>query len=246
MNFTKRKFLAFPIEQQHKKSAEILRKIYDSLILNSSYENEAVYYNLIQEWMKSDLLLNFDKKTISDRYHRHLKLANVAFKEHNLLPQIRVGDKFKAQEKWPIEIYLDQLRSAHNVGSILRTVEAFSLGEVFFSKDTPFIDHKQVQNSSMGSFEWVTCHRNASIENLKRPVIVMETAENALSLHQFVFPEEFTLALGNEEYGCRDETLKNADYIIEIPLRGRKNSLNVSNAFAIAAAEIQRQKEFVL
>lgn len=70
----------------------------------------------------------------------------------------------------------------------------------------------------------------------------METAAEAIPITDFEFPETFTLVIGNEEYGCSDAILAQADYVIKIPLRGRKNSLNVANAFAIAAAEISRQR----
>ncbi|MGA8165369.1 MAG: TrmH family RNA methyltransferase [Waddliaceae bacterium] len=49
--------------------------------------------------------------------------------------------------------------------------------------------------------------------------------------------------VGNEEYGCSTEVKRCGQIFLEIPLRGRKNSLNVANAFAIAAAEMTRQKE---
>ena len=52
----------------------------------------------------------------------------------------------------------------------------------------------------------------------------------------------FTLILGNEEYGISDKVLKEVDFLIKIPMMGRKNSLNIANAFAIAAYEIRRKK----
>jgi tRNA G18 (ribose-2'-O)-methylase SpoU len=62
-----------------------------------------------------------------------------------------------------------------------------------------------------------------------------------MPLSDFIFPASFTLILGNEEYGISNESLKLADYIVEIPLFGAKNSLNVACAFAIAASQIRRQ-----
>ena len=75
-------------------------------------------------------------------------------------------------------------------------------------------------------------------------------SENQTAVETMVAEEEedtlegmfLTFPLGNEEYGCSKETLAMADYLLTIPLYGRKNSLNVSNAFAIAAQEICRQK----
>lgn len=241
--FTKRRFQGFPFEKQHKKCAEILKQIYESLLSNHSFDAFLEEYHDIQKWMGSEFELSSNLKTIADRYHYHLQYANKTYLEHNLLPSIRQGDREQSSEIWPISIYLDRLRSAHNVGSIIRTVEAFALGTLYFSEQTPYIDHKQVQNASMGAFQFVQCYKDRQAKDLPKPFIVMETSQNAIPLQEFIFPEVFTLAVGNEEYGCSDEILKLADHVIEIPLRGRKNSLNVANAFAIAASEIQRQRK---
>ena len=79
------------------------------------------------------------------------------------------------------------------------------------------------------------------LSNLKKPLIALETVENAPSIYDFSFPETFSLLLGNEEYGLKEKTLRQADHIVQIPLLGSKNSLNVANAFAIVAGEISRK-----
>lgn len=224
---TKRLFLNFPIAKQHKKCAEALRK--------SDLDTYAKY----QLWLGLEPLPD-GQEALSNRYHYHLKAAGHGHKEHNLL--ITQGDKASGQEAWPIAIYLDQLRSAHNVGSIVRTCEALSLGTLYFSPGTPSLDHPQVQKTAMGAAAWVKTALCEQIEQLPRPIVALETAAEAVSLYEFAFPEAFTLAIGNEEYGLSTSLLEAADYLVKIPLRGRKNSLNVANAFAIAAAEIQRQR----
>jgi tRNA G18 (ribose-2'-O)-methylase SpoU len=138
-------------------------------------------------------------------------------------------------------VYLERLRSAHNVGSILRTVEGLGLGTVYFAEGTPFIDHHQVKSCSMESYNWVNCFKIHSLSELPRPLILLETGDDATGVHEFQFPDTFTLAVGNEETGCSDSLLAAADCIVQIPMRGRKNSLNVANAFALTAGEIVRQ-----
>ena len=156
---------------------------------------------------------------------------------------MKKGDKeINTQEILPIAIYLDNLRSAHNVGSIIRTAEAMSLGTIHFSNKTPFIDQKQVQDTSMRTHEWIACKAGTLLSELPRPILLLETSAQAVPITDYIFPEVFTLIVGNEEYGCSDEALQLADIAIEIPLSGRKNSLNVANAFAIAAYEIRKQR----
>jgi tRNA G18 (ribose-2'-O)-methylase SpoU len=235
--FTKRKFLKLPLKQQHKKCAEVLKVAYE----NTS-PDALQHYLELRNWMGNPFSFPSNQKEIADAYHKHLQVSEFCFKEHNLLPSIRKGDKHESHHNLELTIYLDHLRSGHNVGSIIRTVEAFSLGKLYFSENTPFIDNKKVQDAAMGSDQYVQCFQNFKLENLPKPIIVLETSNEAISLYDFIFPETFTLVCGNEEYGCSDDTLKLANYILEIPLSGRKNSLNVANAFAITASEIVRQK----
>lgn len=236
-DFTERKFKGLTSIQQHKICAETLEK----MCKDPTDSGKKIYKQLLG-WLNVGQP-NFDNyKELSDLYHWHLKEAKRSKKEHNLLPFVRQGDRCVAQPQWDIHIYLDHIRSAHNVGSIIRTTEAFSLGTLYFSEQTPPIEHKQVKDAAMGADQWVQARKDIDLEHLPKPMIAVETCENAVSLFDFEFPESFTMILGNEEYGCSDRSLKMADYIIEIPLRGRKNSLNVANAFAIVASEIYRQK----
>jgi tRNA G18 (ribose-2'-O)-methylase SpoU len=243
IEFTQRKFLSLSFEQQHKKCAEFIRQLYE-LAGTGADQDEWDAYNQLLTWMniETNPQEEMSPKEMADRYHWHLQQAKMSKREHHLLPQVRKGDRQEAAQPWEIGIYLDHIRSAHNVGSILRTVEALRLGSIYFSEQTPFIDHKQVQDTSMGAYAWVNCAQEQDLAQLKRPLIVLETSPDAISLYDFIFPETFTLAVGNEEYGCSDAILEAADYLVEIPIRGHKNSLNVANAFAIVAGEISRQK----
>lgn len=244
-DFTKRKFLELPLKRQHRKCAELLSQMYHRLAEKIDISNEILLYDSLITWMHKEKLENINPQTISDRYHSHLQLANCSKKEHHLLPRIRTGDRLEGANPWLIDIYLDHIRSAHNVGSIIRTMEAFRLGILYFSDQTPFVDHKQVQDTAMGAQSWITCKKEIALNELSRPIIALETSMDAISLYKFIFPTKFTLAIGNEEYGCSQSTLQEADYIVEIPLRGRKNSLNVANAFALVAGEIMRQRQSI-
>lgn len=235
--FTQRKFLSFPLEQQHKKCAELLRALY-------SEEADLATYNTLQEWMEAPSLTTSTPEAIANRYHLHLQKAGQQLKEHNLLPIVRTQDAATAAKPpGGATIYLDNIRSAHNVGSILRTTEAFAIGRVHFSTATPYIDNPQVQKTSMETHAWVPCTQSDDLNTLPRPLIALETSPQATPIDRFLFPRTFTLVLGNEEYGCSEATLQAADQLVEIPMAGRKNSLNVANAYAIVAAEIHRQQE---
>ncbi len=241
--FTKRKFLLLEPRQRHKKCALLLRSYYEKILkLNETPSFEE--YHTFASWMKIDSFFSTDLKILADRYHWHLGQAGLSLKEHNLLPHIRTGDHIPKCDFAEIAIYLDNVRSAYNVGSILRTTEALRTGKVYFSPKTPFIENEKVQHTAMGAASLVPCFQNVPLDSLPRPLIALDTSDDAIPVSEFLFPSIFTLILGNEEYGISQESLAQADYILEIPLFGAKNSLNVACAFAIAAAEIRKQQAF--
>jgi len=239
VTFTKRKFLSIDLQQRHKKCAERLREAYERL-----RKNDPVDFSEYETWVSWMKLLPFAYngiKGLADRYHWHLLEAGLSLKEHNLLPPIRKNDREPKAGFLPIAVYLDKIRSAYNVGSILRTAEALRIGAVHFSAKTPYIDNEKVVRTAMGAAELVPTFRETPLSSLPRPLIALETSDEAAPLEKFIFPRQFTLILGNEEYGVSDEALSLSDDLVEIPLLGAKNSLNVACAFAIAASEIRRQ-----
>ena len=234
---TEGEFLRYSKRFRHQKAAELLRAYHD---LN---DPKALFlYRRVEAWLQLPILDTEQFKSLSDRYHFHLDQTGFTWKEHNLLSSpFRTTDQCSLIPYLPITIYLDNLRSAFNVGSILRTTEALRVGRVCFGKNTPFIDNPKVQKTSMGTFDKVPCDRGLELSILPRPLIALETDETAPSIFDFVFPDSFTLMLGNEEYGLSDEALSLRAHTVRIPLHGFKNALNVASAFAIAAGVISHQ-----
>jgi tRNA G18 (ribose-2'-O)-methylase SpoU len=240
-SFTQKKFLRLQEEQRHKYCSICLKNIYEALLEKKDPSFFLQEYNQYLGWIKEKPFTTFDYKNLADQYHYHLKKAKIHLKEHNLLPNIRTGDSEAKKPFSSNAIFLDNIRSAYNVGSILRTVEALRMGAVHFAKKTPYIDNPKVKKISMHSVDKVSCSQNTDYLNLPRPIIIADTSKQAISLYEYIFPDSFTLVMGNEEYGVSDESLHHGDYIIEIPLFGSKNSINVACAFSIIASEWQRQ-----
>ena len=221
--FTHAKFISLPYRRQHKNAGEHLRSLYEKkLPIDTHYRN-------MESWLKLPHLTQDD---ITDRFHLHMKEAAVELQEHNLL--IKRFDSLSSSPYGPIHIYLEDLRSAFNIGNILRTVEAFRLGTIVFSEKTPNQMHPKVIKTAMGVASHVPC-KQSPLSSCPRPFIALETVEDAPSVHTFDFPKSFTLLVGNEERGLKTNTLESADYVVQIPLVGSKNSLNVASAFAITA-----------
>lgn len=152
-------------------------------------------------------------------------------------------------------IVLDNIRSGHNVGSILRTAEFFGLGEIYLGGITPGPEHKEVKKTSLGAEKNLRIKKHYSIfrlvAKLKKEghkILALEQDRRAINIfkskEQFVNHKAFNklaLVIGNELTGVSKKVLALADCILEIPRSGQKESLNVSVAFGIAAAVLSQK-----
>ncbi len=235
--------MTLSLQGRHKKAAHAVKKLYENL-LNASIDPACIAeYRTLESYLNLPTVdLSFE--ALSNRFHEHAKLSFLSFKEHHLLPTVTTQDLPSHEPFLPIDIFLDNIRSAHNIGSIVRTTEALRLGSLFFSKGMALISCKKLQDTAMGTLDKVNIQLTNDLSDLKKPLIAIETAKDAISLYDFIFPTSFSLLLGNEEYGLTQNSLSQADYIIKIPLHGFKNSLNVACAFSMIGNEIRRQHAY--
>jgi tRNA G18 (ribose-2'-O)-methylase SpoU len=235
-DFTEKKFLSLKKSLQHKKASQLLKELF----LANCPQSLVSCYRDMEKWLSLPETDLKDQKAVTDRFHFHLQEAGLCLKEHFLL-HVERADQESSTAFLPVYVFLPSLRSAFNVGSILRTMEAFRLGTVCFSGYTPTPQNPKVQKASMNTFDKVPCKLDCQLKDLPRPWIALETALPSIALSDFSFPKTFTLILGNEELGIPKQILVECDAILRIPLVGSKNSLNVASAFAIAAAAIRSQ-----
>ena len=142
-------------------------------------------------------------------------------------------------------VLLDNIRSAWNVGSILRSADGFGFSHAHLCGITPTPELDAVRKTSLGAEDFVawSYHPNAVqlVRGLKLEgwkVGALEEGERAIPLAQFKKSQmtgNFLLIVGNEVTGVDPELLDLADVILHIPMRGQKRSFNVANAFSIAA-----------
>ncbi|MFO7731427.1 MAG: TrmH family RNA methyltransferase [Spirochaetia bacterium] len=142
----------------------------------------------------------------------------------------------------PISLYLDDVRSPYNVGSIFRTAEAFGVRQLYLSAFTADPEHKRALRTSMGASSVVPWRRE-SLEAVaeSQPVFALELG--GTDIEEFPFPSEGVAVLGSEELGISPEARRIAEQsagIVSIPLRGAKGSLNVAAACGILLQAWQR------
>lgn len=150
-------------------------------------------------------------------------------------------------------VWLHNIRSVHNVGSIFRTADAVGVDHIYLSGYTPLpIDRfgrerNDMNKIALGAEQSVSWSQLKNIPediiNLKNngaELVYVEQDINSIPFDSFSAnnTQEVVLAMGEETEGFTDELLQYADTIIEIPMRGDKESLNVSVAFGIAAYSV--------
>ena len=140
-----------------------------------------------------------------------------------------------------IHIVLDRLRSAYNVGNIFRIAEAVGAAEVIACGYTAAPPHPKLEKTAMGADKLVPCRKMASSADAVRAlraegVKCIVAAEVVPGRSVFAWDYDYTfplaLVLGNEALGIAPETLELCDGIVELPMFGRKESINVGNAAA--------------
>lgn len=145
-------------------------------------------------------------------------------------------NEFRKQEKLPLVVVLDNVRSMHNIGSIFRTCDGFAVEKICLCGITAKPPHREIEKTALGatqSVEW-EYHETVSsaIEQLQNSgyiIIAIEQAENSLMLtdHKPTPSEKYALIFGNEVQGVSEEAMNMADECIEIPQFGTKHSFNI-------------------
>lgn len=151
------------------------------------------------------------------------------------LQRVSVAE-FKAQEKLPVVVVLDNVRSMHNVGSVFRTGDGFSIEKIYLCGITAQPPHREIEKTALGatqSVDWVhfpdTLGAIASLKEDGYKIIAIEQAAGSIMLHTYEpkADEKYALIFGNEVNGVSDEAMAVIDSCIEIPQFGTKHSFNI-------------------
>lgn len=158
-----------------------------------------------------------------------------------------------------IIVIAHNLRSTHNVGSLLRTAEGLGITEMYLTGYTPYpaliederLPHiatkldKQIAKTALGAEKTLPWHHVELIDEVLQKlsnegykIIALEQSQNAVPLPEFNPPAKVALIVGREVEGIEQSILEKSDDIIEIPMRGKKESFNVVQAAAMALYHI--------
>lgn len=147
-----------------------------------------------------------------------------------------------------VEAMLVDVRSAHNVGAMLRTADCAGVIKLYLAGYTPSpLDEfgrarAEISKTSLGANEsvaWEVCvDAIATIKQMQgdgAQVVALEQTPKSIDYRRVLISGRVLFIVGNEVDGLSQEILDAADFVASIPCRGIKESLNVSSAFAIAA-----------
>ena len=158
--------------------------------------------------------------------------------------------KNKSQKR-EVALVLPNIRSAYNVGSIFRTADAAGVSQVVLCGYTPRpVDkfdrvQKEIAKTALGgekSIPWIYEKGvTKAINDLKKEgftIVAIEQSKRSVDYRTLNFPKKMALVVGNEVKGLPKNILDKCERIIEIPMRGEKESLNVGVAAGIVLFEI--------
>lgn len=158
-------------------------------------------------------------------------------------------------ENREVLLVLHDIRSAHNVGSMFRTADGAGVTRVILSGYSPVPPKvgalyltdadKAFRKTALGAESTVPWKKVSSLPRLMTRLkqegyvlVALEQAPGSIDYREYRSTGKVALIVGNEVEGVAASILKRCDAILEIPMRGKKNSLNVSVATGIALYEI--------
>ncbi len=148
-------------------------------------------------------------------------------------------EEFTKQQKMPVVVVLDNIRSLQNVGSFFRTGDAFAIESIALCGITATPPNRDIHKTALGaemSVAW-SYHKSTTqcVEELKAQgytIVSIEQVEASVMLNEFTAEPtaKYALVFGNEVMGVDQEVVDRSDLSIEIPQAGTKHSVNVSVA----------------
>lgn len=157
---------------------------------------------------------------------------------------------FKASDKIPLVVVLDQVRSLHNVGSVFRTSDAFRVETIYLCGITACPPQAEIHKTALGAedtVDWQYYKETSEVvDKLKEAgytICAIEQAEGSIMLDKLQLDRQkkYAVILGNEVKGVQQSVVDSCDLCIEIPQYGTKHSLNVSVTAGIVIWDFFKQ-----
>ncbi len=156
---------------------------------------------------------------------------------------------YTSKLKREIIVILDNIRSALNVGAILRTCDGLGVSEIYICGISPTPEHPKVIKTALGAqdhiswkYEKSTLNAIKNLQELDYELYAVEQTKSSKDFSKITYPDKVALIFGHEITGVSAEVLNNVDKHIEIPMFGIKNSFNVATTVGIIISFIRFSK----
>lgn len=140
-----------------------------------------------------------------------------------------------------IRLLAHNIRSLWNVGSFFRTADAFAVEKVYLTGYTGTPPRKEISKTSLGADEWLPWEHAEDPATVLRAlkadgwtIVALELTPDAVDINVYEPPDKLCLVLGHEVTGVSDELIDLCDVALQIPMLGKKESLNVAVATGVA------------
>jgi len=164
------------------------------------------------------------------------------------LKQLTHYDIENTQQKFPITIVCDAIRTPENIGMCFRIAESFGVQKIYFHENSPSLENRKVIKTARNTIPQIHHEMysdfNDVVKSLKEEgntIIGIEITDKSINIQDFDFKnhEKIVLLLGSERNGIANISL--VDETIAIPMFGRNSSMNVIHSLTITLYEVTNQ-----
>lgn len=223
-------------------------------ILNNKMHVKRAY--LVNNFNDNEIKNKLDELGVDVRYLTKQELDKLEKGNHQGIvvevsdfKYVNESDMFNNMPSKPFVVILDHLEDTHNFGAIIRTCEAAGVNFIIIPKNRSVCVNATVVKTSVGAVYNVkivmVTNLNNTIKKLKQSGlwIVGTDMINSVSYDKIDYNLPIALVIGSEGFGMSELVRKNCDFIANIPMYGKVNSLNASVAAGIMIYEVVRQRK---
>ena len=221
---------------EYLKKSEKVKKIY----LQEGFHDEKINLLIEKGNIQPKYLPKFELDRLANGVHQGIILDVVDFSYTDYHKFIQDSESFV--------VILDHLEDPHNLGAIIRTSEAAGVNVIIIPKDRGVTVNSTVIKTSTGAIDNIpislVTNLNQTISDLKKEGfwIVGTDMTNSTDYRKLDYSGKIALIIGNEGTGISRMVRESCDFMAEIPMYGKVNSLNASVAAGILIYEVVRQK----
>ena len=199
---------------------------------------------------EKDILSLIEKRNLNVKYKEKWELDKLAKNNHQGIIMVTSDFSYTSLEDLVSTskklVILDHLEDPHNLGAIIRTVEASGVDGIIIPKNRTVDVNETVMKTSVGALFNVQISQvtnlNQTIKMLKKEGFwIVGTDMDGVDYKTIEYPDKCVLIIGSEGFGMSRLIKESCDYVVSIPMNGKINSLNASVAAGIMIYELIRK-----